>query len=89
MPIPTRPRQALLLASILLGGCSMSPSLALFGAAFPDWLFCIIGGVVGIALIHALLSRSDRHRRLEPLALSYPLLTTLLAMSLWLVFFHR
>ncbi|WP_369680133.1 YtcA family lipoprotein [Pseudomonas aeruginosa] len=35
------------------------------------------------------MSRSDRHRRLEPLALSYPLLTTLLAMSLWLVFFHR
>ncbi|MFG7960910.1 YtcA family lipoprotein [Pseudomonas aeruginosa] len=89
MPPPIRSRQALLLVSALLGGCSMPPSLVLFGAAFPDWLFCIVGGVIGMVLLHALLYRHDRRQRLAPLALSYPLITALLAMSLWLAFFHR
>ncbi|MCO1668287.1 hypothetical protein FA459_02185 [Pseudomonas aeruginosa] len=89
MPTPVRSRQALLLVSVLLGGCSMSPSLVLFGAAFPDWLFCIVGAAVGMALLHALLGRQGRRQRLAPLALSYPLITALLAMSLWLAFFHR
>ncbi|WP_258164126.1 YtcA family lipoprotein [Pseudomonas sp. 17104299] len=67
----------------------MSPSLVLLGAAFPDWLFCIVGGVIGMTLLHALPGRHDRRQWLAPLALSYPLITALLAMSLWLAFFHR
>ncbi|MGN7741541.1 YtcA family lipoprotein [Pseudomonas sp. 22526] len=89
MPILTRPRQALLLTSVLLGGCSMPPSLVLFGAAFPDWLFCVAGGVIGMVLIHMLLGRYDMRQQLGPLALSYPMITALLAVSLWLVLFRR
>jgi hypothetical protein len=34
--------------SLILGGCSRSgaPSLVLFGAFFPDWMFCALLGIV-------------------------------------------
>lgn len=89
MSTPIRPRQTLLLVSVLLGGCSISPTLTLFGAAFPDWLFCIVGGVAGTTLLHSLPDRCGLRRRLGPLALSYPVITALFAMSLWLALFHR
>jgi hypothetical protein len=33
---------------LILGGCSRSgaPSLVLFGAFFPDWMFCALLGIV-------------------------------------------
>lgn len=89
MPISTRLRQTLLLVSALLGGCSMSPSMVIFGAAFPDWLFCITGAVIGTVVVHALLGEDSRERWLSPVAFSYPVVTALFAMSLWLAFFYR
>ena len=38
------------LACILLAGCSQTPTIAMFGAYFPGWLFCIAGGIV-LALV--------------------------------------
>lgn len=67
----------------------MSPSLVLFGAAFPDWLFCIAGGILATTAIHLVLGRFDVGERLSPLALSYPALTGMLAMLLWLAVFHQ
>lgn len=81
-------RLALILVVLLLSGCSTSPSLVLFGAAFPDWLFCMVGGVVAITAIHVTLGKYSLRERIAPLALSYPALTGLLAMLLWLVVFH-
>ncbi|MGE7955850.1 YtcA family lipoprotein [Pseudomonas sp. NPDC089530] len=77
-----------MLACLLLSGCSLSPSLVIFGAAFPDWLFCLVGGVLGTLAVHRLLGRWGAHERFAPLALSYPALAGLLAMLLWLVFFY-
>ncbi|QIB36367.1 hypothetical protein G3A50_18970 [Ancylobacter pratisalsi] len=39
-----------------LGGCTRhaSPSLPLFGAYFPFWLFCAAAGVIGALAIRAL-----------------------------------
>jgi len=67
----------------------MSPSLVLFGASFPDWLFCIVAGVMGTATIHSLMGKYGVRERLAPLALSYPALAALLAMLLWLAVFHQ
>ncbi|UMZ12088.1 hypothetical protein I9018_32290 [Pseudomonas sp. MPFS] len=66
----------------------MSPSLVVFGAAFPDWLFCIAGGVLATTAIHVVLGRYAVRERIAPLALSYPALAGLLAMLLWLAVFH-
>ncbi|MEM5383358.1 YtcA family lipoprotein [Paraburkholderia phymatum] len=77
------------MSSMLLGGCAIAPSIPLFGAAFPDWLFCIAGGVAGTILVHLALSRRDANSALAPLAISYPALSALLAMAAWLIFFSR
>jgi len=80
---------SLLIAGSLLGGCAYAPSIPLFGAAFPDWLFCIAGGVAGTVIVHLVLGRCGVRASLAPLALSYPALSALFAMSAWLVFFSR
>lgn len=77
------------IATVLLGGCAFAPSIPLFGAAFPDWLFCIVGGVTGTILVHLALTRRGARSVFEPLAITYPALSALLSMAAWLTFFHR
>ncbi|RQR52650.1 hypothetical protein DIE18_31475 [Burkholderia sp. Bp9125] len=77
------------MSGVLLGGCTLAPSIPLFGAAFPDWLFCIGAGVAGTILVHLALSRRGADMALAPVAISYPALSALLAMAAWLVFFSR
>ncbi|MCP3725137.1 YtcA family lipoprotein [Paraburkholderia sp. CNPSo 3272] len=74
-------------ASLSLGGCAISPSLPLFGAAFPDWLFCIAGGVVATVIVHRVLGRRGLRGALSPLAVTYPALTAIFATAAWLIFF--
>ncbi len=74
-------------ASLLLGGCVPAPSVAVFGAAFPDWLFCIVVGVLGAGIVHVVLGKRGKRALLAPLAISYPALCALLAMAFWLLFF--
>jgi uncharacterized membrane protein len=76
-------------SSLLLGGCAFAPSIPVFGAAFPDWLFCIAGGVAGTVVVHLALSRRGEGSALAPLAISYPALSALLAIAAWLIFFPR
>ncbi|WP_243771732.1 YtcA family lipoprotein [Burkholderia sp. D-99] len=76
-----------LAASLLLGGCVPAPSVAVFGAAFPDWLFCIVFGVLGTVIVHVVLGKRGKRALLAPLAISYPALCALLAMACWLLFF--
>ncbi|WP_241022032.1 YtcA family lipoprotein [Burkholderia sp. Ac-20353] len=89
--LPMRSSTALTLvsiaASLLLEGCVPAPSVAVFGAAFPDWLFCIVGGVVGTVIVHVALGKRGKRGLLAPLAVSYPALSALLAMAFWLLFF--
>ncbi|MEX3854553.1 YtcA family lipoprotein [Paraburkholderia sp. BR10923] len=79
----------LTMPAVLLGGCALAPSIPLLGAAFPDWLFCIVAGITGTILVHLALSRRGAILALAPLAVSYPALSALLAMTAWLAFFHR
>jgi uncharacterized membrane protein len=90
MSLPSVLSLALLsMSSVLLGGCAFAPSIPLFGAAFPDWLFCIVGGVAGTIVAHLALSRRGASSALAPLAISYPALSALLAIAAWLIFFFR
>lgn len=80
---------ALLLAALCLSGCRRAPSIVLFGAGFPDWLFCMAGGVIATVLVHLVLGASRRVAVLEPLPLSYPALTAIFAVLIWLLVFHQ
>jgi hypothetical protein len=87
-----RPSRAMLLTSaapVLLQGCAVSPSIAVLGAYFPDWLFCIVAGVVLAIIAFLLLKRLSRDRLLGPPALVYPTLVTLFSLVAWLIFFQR
>jgi hypothetical protein len=78
----------LLLLTLALSACSNAPSVSVLGAYFPDWLFCILGAVVVAFLLHALLARLGFGAWLVPPTLTYPVLTVLLALSAWLLFFQ-
>ncbi|MDY7791317.1 YtcA family lipoprotein [Burkholderia ubonensis] len=80
-------KSAALAASLSLAGCASAPSLVVFGAAFPDWLFCIVFGVLGTVIVHVVLGKRGKRALLAPLAISYPALCALLAMAFWLFFF--
>ncbi|CAB3795781.1 hypothetical protein LMG28614_04222 [Paraburkholderia ultramafica] len=75
--------------SLLLGGCARAPSIALFGAAFPDWLFCIAGGVAATVAVHVALGKLGARCWLAPVAVSYTALSASLAMAAWLILFSH
>ncbi|WP_260858217.1 YtcA family lipoprotein [Paraburkholderia sp. BCC1885] len=70
-------------------GCTHSPSVSVLGAYFPDWLFCIVTGVVLTVAVHQVLVRLPGSRRFGPSAVVYPTLVTLLALLAWLIFFQQ
>lgn len=76
-------------ASMLLQGCTISPSIGVLGAYFPDWLFCIVAGVVLAIGAFLLLKRLRHDRLLGPPALVYPTLVTFFSLAAWLIFFHH
>ncbi|MDE1009341.1 MAG: YtcA family lipoprotein [Paraburkholderia fungorum] len=78
----------ILMPCATLTACSGAPSVGLLGAYFPDWLFCIAGGVLLVACAHVLLSRSGRRAWLAPPAIVYPALTVLFSIALWVVGFN-
>jgi YtcA family len=84
-----RPSGAIVLASMFVSGCSRSPSLNLLGAYFPDWMFCILAGVLLTILFHLIAQRTHIGRWFGPAALVYPALVTLLALVVWLLFFQH
>ncbi|WP_322032628.1 YtcA family lipoprotein [Paraburkholderia sp. J76] len=68
-------------------GCA--PSTNVLGAYFPDWLICMVAGVVLTVVVYAALARLDeRYRPVAP-ALTWPALATLLTLAVWLVFFRQ
>ncbi len=71
-----------------LAGCSDAPSVGVLGAYFPEWMFCIAGGVLLVVCVHVLLSRRGRGGWLAPPAVVYPALTVLFSIALWAVVFN-
>lgn len=77
-------KRALLLAPLLLTGCSRAPSLDLWGSFFPAWLICFIVGVVLTAITQLLLRRFRLTLALP--VLTYASLVALYTFALWLMF---
>ncbi|WP_075643760.1 YtcA family lipoprotein [Paraburkholderia monticola] len=77
------------LAAPLLSGCVNSPSINVLGAYFPDWLFCIVAGVVLTVVIHLILGRFQANDLIAPAAVVYPTLVTFFALATWLMLFQH
>jgi hypothetical protein len=73
------------LALLLLTGCSRAPSFDIIGSFFPAWLLCLIVSIFLTGITAWVL------RRLQlPVALpivTYSSLTALFTFALWLLFF--
>lgn len=76
-------------AVLLLNGCALAPSVNVLGAYFPGWLFCIIAGVSLTVAVHVISSKRNLGPWLAPAALTYPMLTTLFSLGVWLIFFQN
>jgi hypothetical protein len=81
-------RMPLALAPLCLAGCSASPSISVFGAYFPDWMFCFLGGLLLTFMVRAALARLQRESVLGPPAIAWSALLTLFSLSIWLLFFN-
>jgi hypothetical protein len=77
------------IAAMPISGCANSPSIAVLGAYFPDWLFCIVAGVVLTVVIYLILKRLQADHLMGPSAVVYPTLVTFLALAVWLMLFKH
>ncbi|MEW9583372.1 YtcA family lipoprotein [Paraburkholderia sp. DGU8] len=77
------------IAAILMSGCVNAPSIGVLGAYFPDWLFCIVAGIVLAVVIHLILRRSQATHLIALAAVVYPTLATFFALAVWLMFFQH
>ncbi|MGF6261602.1 YtcA family lipoprotein [Paraburkholderia sp. BR13444] len=86
---PKRPIGAAAIATISVSACAnYSPSLNVLGAYFPDWLFCIVAGVVLTVVVYLFLKRLAVDHLLAPSAVVYPTLVAFLSLALWLALFQ-
>lgn len=77
------------IAAVPMSGCANSPSIGVLGAYFPDWLFCIVAGVVLTVVIYLILKRLQADNLMGPSAVVYPTLVAFLALAVWLMFFQH
>jgi hypothetical protein len=73
-------------AAVALTGCGRAPSFDILGSFFPAWMVCMAVGLGLTAAFRWLLSRM-RIAVAAPI-LTYPSLTALITMALWLAFFR-
>jgi hypothetical protein len=77
------------LGSAFLSGCTLSPSIAVVGTYFPDWLFCIVGATGVTVAVYAGLAHRGKADKLGPVEVVYPTLLVFFALVGWLVFFRN
>jgi hypothetical protein len=85
------PFAAACLPLALLGGCQVSPSVAVLGAYFPDWMFCILFAVVIAVVVDSTLAATGWRRHFDhwTLITSYAALCVSVALLSWLVVFQN
>ena len=71
--------------SLSLTGCGRAPSFDILGSFFPAWLVCFV-----VAILLTVLSRELLRRYVEIVwpIVTYPSLTALITLALWLTFFR-
>jgi hypothetical protein len=75
----------------LLGGCQVAPSVAVLGAFFPDWMFCMLIAVLVAVLVDSSLTATGWRQHFDhwTLITSYAALCLSVALLSWLVFFQN
>ncbi|MEB0137728.1 MULTISPECIES: YtcA family lipoprotein [unclassified Undibacterium] len=75
--------------STVLCGCTNAPSLNFLGAYFPDWMFCLLLGLVLMMAWHGLLSLAGWRAAVQTPAslLMYAVFAAIVAMLTWLLYF--
>ncbi|MEO6053946.1 MAG: YtcA family lipoprotein [Chthoniobacterales bacterium] len=68
-----------------MAGCD--PQFNISGAYFPDWLACILAGLIGTWLCHEVMVRTGIAPHFRPAILVYPCLFITISCALWLLFF--
>lgn len=71
--------------AVLLTGCSLPPAIPVIGAYYPDWLFCIIAGVILTLITRRVILR--KYPTPSYAGIIYTALFALYSMLFWLVFF--
>jgi hypothetical protein len=77
------------IAAGLVSACASSPSIGVLGAYLPDWLFCIVAGVVLTVVIYLIVKRLQADHLIGPPAVVYPTLVTFFALAVWLMLFQH
>ena len=77
---------AVMLAALFLSGCGRAPSFDVLGSFFPAWIGCLALGLILTVAARWILLRL--HIVIALPVLTYPSLTALFAMALWLAFFR-
>jgi YtcA family len=80
------PGCGLLLSVVFSTSCSQAPSFDILGSFFPAWLGCLTVAVLLTAAAYGLLLRARVVLALP--VLTYPSLTALFTLALWLAFFR-
>jgi len=73
-------------APFVLSGCGRAPAFDILGSFFPAWLVCLAVGLLLTVAFRWLMSRV-RIVIAAPI-LTYPSLTALITLALWLAFFR-
>ena len=81
-----RVKTALVLIPLLCSGCSLAPSVAIFGAFFPDWMICALLGIVATLMARMLAGATGAIQSPAP-PLLYPMLALLFSALAWIILF--
>jgi hypothetical protein len=73
-------------AALVLAGCGRAPSFDILGSFFPAWLVCLAAGLLLTVAFRWLLLRIQIV--IAAPILTYPSLTALVTLALWLAFFR-
>ena len=73
-------------APFVLAGCGRAPSFDILGSFFPAWLVCLTAGLLLTVVFRWLLLRIPIV--IAAPILTYPSLTALITLALWLAFFR-
>lgn len=79
---------ALVPVTLLCSGCSLAPSVAIFGAFFPAWMVCALLGLVLAVVARAVASATGLSARQPAPPLLYPMLALLFGAVAWLILFR-
>jgi len=82
-----RIKTVLVLLPLLCSGCSLAPSVAVFGAFFPAWMVCAVLGIVLAVVARVLAGAAGLIKPPAP-PLLYPMLALLLGAVAWIFLFR-